>query len=30
VVVKADYQIRDDDRDVDLGDRINLGLGWVF
>lgn len=30
VVVKADYQIRDDDSDTDLGDRINLGLGWVF
>ena len=30
VVLKADYQIRDDDSDEDLGDRINLGLGWVF
>jgi len=30
VVLKADYQIRDDDSDEDLGDRFNLGLGWAF
>ena len=29
VVLKADYQIRDDSGE-DLGDRINLGLGWAY
>jgi len=30
VVLKADYQIRDNDTNEGLGDRANLGLGWVF
>lgn len=29
-VLKADYQIRDDDSSDDLGDLVNLGVGWQF
>lgn len=29
-VLKADYQIRDDDTSDDLGDLVNLGVGWQF
>ncbi|AQT67386.1 Phosphate-selective porin [Anaerohalosphaera lusitana] len=29
-VVKADYQIREDDSDEDLNDGINLGIGFTF
>jgi len=30
LVVKADYQIRDDDTTTDLDDLFNLGVGWQF
>jgi hypothetical protein len=30
LVVKADYQIRDDDSGSDLDDLLNLGIGWAF
>lgn len=30
VVLKADYQFRDDDSDNDPADQFNLGLGWQF
>jgi hypothetical protein len=30
LVVKADYQIRDDDSENDLDDLYNLGIGWAF
>jgi len=30
LVVKADYQIRDDDSGDDLDDLLNLGIGWAF
>lgn len=30
LVLKADYQIRNDDADSDLKDRLNLGVGWQF
>jgi hypothetical protein len=30
LVVKADYQIRDDDSESDLDDLLNLGIGWAF
>lgn len=29
-VIKADYQVRDDDSPNDLGDLLNLGIGWAF
>jgi len=29
-VIKADYQIRDDESGSDLDDLFNLGLGWAF
>jgi hypothetical protein len=30
LVVKADYQIRDDDTSDDLADLFNIGIGWQF
>lgn len=30
LVVKADYQVRDDDTTTDLDDLFNLGVGWQF
>jgi hypothetical protein len=30
LVLKADYQIRDDDTSNGLPERFNLGIGWVF
>jgi len=30
LVVKADYQIRDDESGNDLDDLLNLGIGWAF
>ena len=30
LVLKADYQIRDDDSGNDLDDLLNLGIGWAF
>lgn len=30
LVVKADYQIRDDDSGSDMDDLLNLGIGWAF
>ena len=29
-VIKADYQIRDDDSGSDLDDLLNIGVGWAF
>jgi hypothetical protein len=30
LVIKADYQIRDDDSGGDLDDLFNVGIGWTF
>jgi hypothetical protein len=30
LVLKADYQIRDDDTAAGLPERFNLGVGWSF
>ena len=30
LVIKADYQIREDGTDKDLDDLFNLGIGWQF
>ena len=30
LVVKADYQFKDDETDDEVNDQFNLGIGWQF